>query len=442
MTRSRHTLPWLCGSLAVLFACSWLASSRADLSEYVRKPEPSFAWKLNNTKTTPQGAVYDLHVVSQVWEGITWEHQLQVYQPTNVSPSATMLLYNTGGTARPRNEVFALQLARLAKAPVAFLYNIPNQPLLDGKTEDKLIAETFVRYLNTKDENWPLLFPMVKSLIKAMDALQAFSQEEWKQPLKNFVISGGSKRRWTTWLTATSGDPRVKAIAPMVIDTLNMREQLPHQLESFGAYSEMIRDYTDRGLVPLPDTPEARKLWGMVDPWIYREKLTMPKLIINGNNDPYWSTDALNLYWNDLKGDKWVVYVPNAGHDLKRTDRPVIDQFSHVANGLSAFVRHQTIDNPMPKLTWKHDDLDGKWRIVVQSSTAPTTARLWVAEAPTRDFRKVPWKEQPATCKDGVVTGLVDPPQTGFKAFYAELDYQEDDLTYHLSTQLRLEGKK
>src|SRR5581483_12389999 len=111
----------------------------------------------------------------------------------------------------------------------------PNQPLLDGKREDALIAETFVRYLKTGDGDWPLLFPMVKSLVRAMDALQEFAKQELKVEIRRFIVSGGSKRGWTTWLTGAT-DPRVTAIAPLVIDTLNMREQMPHQLKSFGAY--------------------------------------------------------------------------------------------------------------------------------------------------------------------------------------------------------------
>src|SRR5262245_29496188 len=184
---------------------------------------------------------------------------------------------------------------------------------------------------------------MVKGVVKTMDAVQAYAEQEWKKPVKSFVISGASKRGWTTWLTGAV-DPRVKAIAPVVIDTLNMAVQMPHQLASFGQYSEMIKDYTLRGLVPMPDTPEARKLWTMVDPYLYRDRLTMPKLIVNGANDPYWTVDALNLYWDDLKGDKWVVYVPNAGHDLKEKLPDGKTNRVRANSALAAFVRHQTKD--------------------------------------------------------------------------------------------------
>src|SRR5205807_4298343 len=114
----------------------------------------------------------------------------------------------------------------------------------------------------------PLLFPMVKSVVRAMDVVQSFSQQEWQVKVQKFVISGASKRGWTTWLTGAI-DPRVKAISPFVIDTLNMRKQNVHQREAFGAYSEEIDDYTGRGLVPMPDTPEANRLWNMVDPYFY-----------------------------------------------------------------------------------------------------------------------------------------------------------------------------
>lgn len=414
--------------------------ARAGLPEYLRKPEPAFAWKLNEKIERDGDTIYDLRLVSQTWQDIKWQHVLQVYQPRGVRPVATMLLWNTGGRPKPENIALGMKLAQLTQAPVAFLYGIPNQPLFGGKSEDALIAETFVRYLDSKDENWPLLFPMVKSLVKAMDALQAFAGQEWKTSVDSFVVTGASKRGWTTWLTGAS-DPRVKAIAPMVIDTLNMRKQMDHQRETLGAYSEQINDYTERGLVPVPKTPTADHLWKMVDPYMYRDRLTMPKLLINGNNDPYWSTDALNLYWDGLKGDKWVLYVANAGHDLRQLNIDGRPDHSRAMHGLAAFARHIIHNNPMPKLTWKHDDVDGKPRLTVHSKPQPKGGRLWVAEAPTRDFRKATWRSLPLDKKDDAVVGMIVPPEKGFRAFYAELDYAIGDLSHHLSTTLRVIGK-
>jgi PhoPQ-activated pathogenicity-related protein len=351
-----------------------------------------------------------------------------------------MLLWNTGGSASPVNVYLGMELATRIKAPVAFLYHIPNQPLLGGKKEDALIAETFVRYLKTKDADWPLLFPMVKSVVKAMDALEAFSKQQWQEPTRSFIIAGASKRGWTAWLTGTV-DPRVKAIAPLVIDTLNMQRQLPHQLKSFGRYSEMIHNYTETGLVPMPGTPEAKKLWMMVDPWVYRGRLTMPKLLIMGNNDPYWTVDALNFYWDDLKGDKWVMYVPNAGHNLQQQGANGQPDFSRTINALSAFVLMQSNGKPMPRLEWKHEESGDDLLVTVKATPEPKAARLWLAAAPTRDFRKATWKEEAAVIQEGMVTGKVKAPKQGCLAFYAELEYEVEGLRYHLSTQIRVAGK-
>jgi PhoPQ-activated pathogenicity-related protein len=415
--------------------------SWADLEEYVRKSEPQFGWKLKEKIDQAGDRIYDLRFTSQTWQGITWEHQLQVYQPAGAAPNGTTLLWVTGGSANPVYISLGLELARKIGAPVAFLYHIPNQPLLDGKLrEDDLIAETFVRYLKTKDENWPLLFPMVKSVVKAMDVLQAFGKQEWNKPVESFIVSGASKRGWTTWLTAAV-DPRVRAIAPMAIDTLNMRAQMPKQLEAFGAYSARLMPYTSRGLVPIPETPEGQRLVSMVDPWAYREKLKLPKLIINGTNDFYWATDALNVYWNDLPGNKWALYVPNAGHDLRRRDGLDPNPLSYLINGLAAFVRHQVSGISMPRLTWKHDREKNKLRLTIQAMPAPSGARLWMAQAPTQDFRTARWTEQAVTVSNPAMTGEVALPEKSYLAFFGELDYEIEGLKYRLSTQLQVSGK-
>src|SRR4051794_1370527 len=152
----------------VLAAVAGILPADGNVIDYVNKPDKEFAWELKKKTVQADGTVYELELVSQVWQGITWKHHLQVFLPKEVKPGATMFLYNQGGKPGFGATSFGMDMARKMGAPVAILYGIPNQPLLGGKSEDALIAETFVRYLDTKDPSWPLLFPMTKSLVRAM----------------------------------------------------------------------------------------------------------------------------------------------------------------------------------------------------------------------------------------------------------------------------------
>jgi len=433
--------PWFAAAITfVIFAAN---PARADLAEYLARPDASFAWELRQKMDAETATVYDLRLTSQTWHDLKWQHNLLLFVPKGVPTSDTALLLIDGGSntkldAKPSIDslLYGSMLAAKVGAPCAVLKQVPNQPLFGNLKEDALIADTFRRYFETKDESWPLLLPMVKSAVSAMDAVQAFAAKETDLRIKKFIVTGASKRGWTTWLTSGS-DPRVVALAPMVIDLLNMGPQMEHQKKELGGFSAQTGDY--HKLLEQPENDAIRRLWQIVDPWSLRAKITQPKLIILGNNDPYWSTDALNLYWDGLAGPKWIHYVPNAGHDLSPRDETGKRQLPMRAmDALGAFARHQITGKALPQLTWKHSDRSGKPALEITASPAPKAARLWSAQSATHDFRQARWSAQPAKITGGKVSGAIDLPKSGSSAFYGALEYELDGVAFHLCTQIRI----
>ncbi len=430
-------LPWTQGKVHAKEATTAVPTA---LQEYVLAPDDIFSWKIRSRVHHDGCEVLDILLTSQTWQGITWQHTLSAFVPENVSNDQTVLLFITGGAIgdRPGEGDLAtgIQLAKLSQTPCAFLHQVPNQPLLGNRVEDDLISETFLRYLDTEDKTWPLLFPMVKSAVRAMDAIQQLAEQEYGTRIERFVVTGGSKRGWTTWLTAVV-DKRVAGIAPIVIDTLNLRKQMDHQLESWGEYSEQIADYTSKGLVDVmrnqPDVP----LWRWVDPYTYRAQLKLPKLLINGTNDRYWVLDAMNLYWDDLPGTKHVLYVPNAGHGLGKGKQAALTT-------LAVFTQRIARGLPLPELTWKHDDDGPRMRLTVRSNGSPQKMELWQATSQTKDFRSSQWTASPLeVASDGSCVAHVGHSETGYVAFYVEATYEFGPISYGLSTQIREEvGKR
>ncbi len=434
-TAPRHAL----GKLALV---AWLATCFGGrllgnaLEDYVNAPDPSFNWKRCEQKPVKNwGTLTHLELVSQTWRQQFWSHHLMVIRPNAVRNPDIALVFVTGGSYNAPDEKdlgMFQEWADRAGAIVAVLNKIPNQPLYDGRREDALIAYTFDQFMKSADPTWPLLFPMVKSAVRGMDTLEQFAAAEWGQRLSRFVVSGASKRGWTTWLTGAV-DRRVAAIAPMVIDMLNMQVQLRWSEKMYGQPSEEISDYTRLNLHLEMDEPRMVELRSYVDPYAYRARYAMPKLILLGTNDPYWTVDALRHYWADLPGPKLVYQTPNAGHDLGGGQQ--------ASAALAAFYQMVADRQPLPSLTWTiASAAEGA---TIKASVSPAARRfvLWTAESKDRDFRDEKWSAQTLEATDDgqAVSARVPEPATGYRAFLIEATLgTPTGQEYQLSTEARV----
>jgi PhoPQ-activated pathogenicity-related protein len=419
------------------------ARGGASLAGWTAAPDPSTAWS-ERSRGRYRGLDYrELRLVSQTWRGEPWRHQLFVLRPDGVRPGTPGFLFISGGRWKPayddppvpgelpRDAAVFARVAHRLQAPVAVLGQVPFQPMFDGLREDALIAYSFDQFLKTGDPDWPLLLPMVKAARVAMDAVQATTEAEWQQRVEQFVVAGASKRGWTAWLTAASQDPRVVAIAPMVIDVLDMPRQMAHQRATWGKESAQIEDYTARDLTRRMLSPDGDGLLAIVDPWRYRQDLGLPKLIVLATNDAYWPVDSANIYLDGLPGESRLLYLPNNQHSVRDLRRLVA--------GFAALHRAAGDGSALPRLEWQHGGSPGRATLRFRSDMAPTGARAWYATAPTRDFRTARWVAKPARrAGDGWYQFSVPVPPEGYVALLGEAEFGRDTDRFYLSTGLRV----
>ncbi len=413
------------------------AAAETALDRYTAKADPAFGWKLAGRIPGDGYTTYIIDLTSQSWRTAdevdrpVWKHWLSIVKPTKAAGD-TAFLYIGGGKngeempqAAPQRTI---DLALGTNTVVAELGQVPNQPLhfADskevGRSEDDLIAYTRIKYIDTHDETWLVRLAMVKSGIRAMDAMQQFlaSDEGGKQKIEHFVVAGGSKRGWTTWLVGAM-DKRVTAIIPIVIDALNSQAITRHHYEAYGFFSPALNDYVRHKIFPDKiGTPEYAEILAIEDPYNYRdrERLKIPKYVINASGDQFFLPDNSQFYYAALPEEKHLRYVPNAKHNLEGSD---------ARESIEAFYQAILTDRPRPRFSW----IKGKdGTLTVRSEETPQAVNLWQATNPeARDFRvdtigKAWTSSRPmGAAKKDMYVGRVPAPDKGFTAFFVELVY-------------------
>ncbi|MCX8064991.1 MAG: PhoPQ-activated protein PqaA family protein [Candidatus Hydrogenedentes bacterium] len=400
------------------------------LKEYVEKCDPYYDYELVSTGAFTQVGVssYVLKMTSGMWRGesevknaVPWEHFVTIIEPSIVLSDKALLVI-TGGSSTTEPDL--LKLANLAIPFVSatgtlacFIKAVPNQPLrfvgdTKDRVEDGIIAYSFDKYMkgfevDSPDMTWPVLLPMVRSAVRAMDTIQDFVK--YKKPgrrleINNFIVTGASKRGWTSWLTSAV-DSRVCAVIPIVIDVLNMPLQIEHHYNSYGTFSTALKDYVEFGIFDRIETPEGNSLWKIVDPIHYVNFLQIPKFIVNSTGDQFFLPDSAKFYFSLLKPSQslpngviypvnaYLYYAPNTDHSVSSSD--AIDLDEATLKSMLAFYISEVNSREKPKFVWwveedvtERDPSKRAIRIRLDAITKPKEVLLWQATNNTkRDFR-------------------------------------------------------
>lgn len=432
--KPQHLFPFV---ILMLVSCSTEEEPVNPFEAYLSEVDPAYEYELRNTIEGKNYTAYVIRMVSQTWltEDIVdepeWWHWLTIVVPDSVDHSTGFLWIGGGDRDDPIPQSvnpIVLNAALATNSITADLHNVPFQPLtflndqqMDERFEDEIISYGWRKYLEggAKDEDaeWLSRLPMTAAAMRAMDTITDFMQNQQNKTVDKYVVSGASKRGWTTWTTGIY-DGRIVAIAPLVIDLLNILPSFQHHWQAYGEWSPAIEDYEDENIMAWQYSDEYATMLEIVDPFSYPDSLDMPKYMLNAASDEFFLPDSWQFYWDELSPSKYLRYVPNAGHSLEDTD---------ASQSLIAFYNYILDDEPIPQFNWSADTTG--FQIQLDPNNLPDELLLWNAHNPEdRDFRlyvidRIWLAKNIDIPEDGNVSVEIDTPNNGFTAWFVEATY-------------------
>ena len=429
-----------------------------------------------------------------------WRHRVFVYVPDKFDDEISHVahFFNRGGENRNSDGEFLteeqmnmspsvnrhVRLASFTGTVTIYMYDNPNQPMyyLEEKarnlkrTEDAVIAYSWRHFIdNPTDYQWILQIPMNKAIINTFNAVQHFTENSiYGITLQNYVISGDSKRGWTSWLTAAL-DQRVIGSLPKVFDLVRTRETLHGHYRALGGWSFAFNPYYNENLTNHLDDQIFEELQCFIDPddWTYQyQNRNLPIYHTGATGDEFFLVTDINVWLEDYlrthtnpTPNFWMRYLHNAehsqiGHELFQYSSDISLRIFYLAMAKNNW------QNIIPKVTWENSQNQTHGKIILKTDALernsdinlslsvyatdtnfPTTDRNGVLQ----DFRLahlsragiitpsiILWNrteivsqvaiEEIDYKKEWVITMEKRTENKGFRAFYVDLDFDMSDF--------------
>lgn len=404
--------------------------------------ESPILYMITDITEIPQIEVRHYELFSQNWspddmvKPVQWRHNVNIYIPDLAKKERALVVINNGinyangmhtlSTPTDFSEGTLASIARNTKTIVISVSNIPNQYLTyrnDEKElkEDDSVARSWALFMQSPEQRklLPLHIPMVASVSQA---LRLAKKELTQWNIKKFIVTGISKRGWTTWLAAIA-NPDVEGIIPFGIDILNTDTALKHIYHSYGGnWPITFYPYYQEAIDKKIKSPQFHQLLKIIDPLqyvnsLYKSRLAIPKYIVNASGDDFFVPDNTRFYYDNLPGRKSLRVVPNMDHYT-------IPQIAESA--IVPFLRRYQNQQELPYIS----SSAYKNILTLHLSEKPVKIIRWTAINPVaRDFRYacgiryIPHVIDIPS--DNLVNIILNTPAAGWEATYIEATFND-----------------
>lgn len=455
--------------IAILLTALFSRGSGTPLDDYVYRDDPTYKYEIIGTFEGDGYTLYNINMTSQTWKPDlqsqpVWWHYLSVTVPDKLDLNNAGFLFIDGGSnhdAPPKPTDRFVELSTVVAVTTnsigANLKMIPNQPIVfkadpsqQHRSEDAIIAWTWKTFVDQQgaDPEILLRMPMTKAGVRALDTMNDLVMKKRGQGVNRFLVAGASKRGWTTW-TVGAVDKRVVAIAPIVMDLLNLQTNLHHYYRALGGWTFAFGDYYTLNFTQDLDSPYIKQMASIIDPLSYNDRwVNKPKLITSTGGDEFFMVDDTKYYFNQLQGPKYLRMVPNAEHSLAGHEISLLF-------GIRAFYLSIMNGKPLPQINWTLNTTSTGGKITLFSDTTPQTVHCFYAttlDGKRKDFRLLrgtpgnPSKPQvhPVLWKQEYVTPLsalsweveFKNPAIGWTAFFIQVTFPGlDNSVLEFTTQ-------
>ncbi|MGC8845491.1 MAG: protein kinase domain-containing protein [Candidatus Hydrogenedens sp.] len=274
------------------------------LSNFIKEYDNNYKFEVIEEKQGNGYKAYILDFTSQSWHPEktappVWRHWLTVIVPQQRVKDVGMLILTNGFSTleTPMSEIppYFISLAVSSKSVVSVLEGFPRDNVGIYKTPTQIVhlepAEfaswSFKQYFETHETSWIVFCPLVKSIVRAMDAVQELLLKNLRSeiPLKEFVLCSETPF-FVSWLVPPV-DNRVIGLVSINTTGFHLEQQIKRMFMDEVELPKFFAEIDDAGLFPLLETEDGENLLKIIDPYYYREVLKIPKLIISMNNNQW-----------------------------------------------------------------------------------------------------------------------------------------------------------